>query len=452
MTRKAASASPRAGPPGRLGQPLLIAGTLLAAIVVALVVAEQVMGAPQHDIELLALVLALSGGLSLGLGGLAIRLAGGRIGSLRLRIALASGIGLLVAVANVLTTSALMFLNAHDLALLLLLLGFAAVVSLAFAYVVAGVLTADLQVLARAAARLAAGDLGARVGGRGSDEVARLAATFDAMADRLQDAFERQQALESSRRELVSAVSHDLRTPLATTRAMVEALADGVVTEEADVQRYLGLIRREIHHLSRLIDDLFELSQIESGALRLRWRTIDLAELARETAAAHQAAAAAQGVVLAEALDAGLHALRVQADPDRLQRVLRNLLDNALRQTPPGGLVRVEARPGRSEVEVCVSDSGPGIPPAERERIFERFYRAEPSRHRDLGADGVPSTGAGLGLAIARALVHAHHGRIWADASPLGGAALHFALPVDTGIRMPKGEAEPAPLDAQLRV
>lgn len=106
----------------------------------------------------------------------------------------------------------------------------------------------------------------------------------------------------------------------------------------------------------------------------------------------------------------------------------------------------------RNRLRLCVSDTGPGIPPAERERIFERFYRAEPSRHRELGADGVLSTRAGLGLAIARAVVHAHHGRIWADASPLGGAALYFTLPVDTGSRVPKGEAEPAPLDAQPRV
>ena len=143
--------------------------------------------------------------------------------------------------------------------------------------------------MSTAAQRLAEGDLQARVGAHGSDEIGRLAAVFDEMAERLEQAFHRERALEASRRELISAVSHDLRTPLATTRAMVEALADGVVTDKDDVQRYLGLILQETQHLSRLIDDLFELSQIDSGALRLRCMPIDVAELVAETVAAYQA-------------------------------------------------------------------------------------------------------------------------------------------------------------------
>jgi signal transduction histidine kinase len=135
-------------------------------------------------------------------------------------------------------------------------------------------------------------------------------------------------------------------------------------------------------------------------------------------------------VVLAEVLDPELAVLRVQADPDRLQRVLRNLLDNALRHTPSGGVVRVEASLSAGEVEMRVSDSGPGIPPEEQERVFERFYRAERSRHRAPAAQGARSAGAGLGLAIARGIVEAHRGRIWAEASPLGGASVHLTLPV----------------------
>src|SRR5262249_4979366 len=156
--------------------------------------------------------------------------------------ALASAVGLLVTVVNVVTTSALMFLNAHDLTLLLLLLAFSAVVSLAFAYAVGGALTEKVGQLSSAAGRLAEGDLSARVGGHGSDELGQLAAAFDEMAEQLERAFGRQRALEAARRELITSVSHDLRTPLATTRAMVEALADGVVSEPADVARYLGLI------------------------------------------------------------------------------------------------------------------------------------------------------------------------------------------------------------------
>src|ERR1700682_2164268 len=149
--------------------PLVVGGTMLLAIVVALIVADRLLGAPRRDLELLALFMTAPGALSLVLGGIVIRLAGARIGSVRLRVAVASAVGLLVTVVNVLTTSALMFLNTHDLTLLLLLLAFAAFVSLAFAYAVSGVLTAQLGGLSRAAMGLAAGDLTARVGAHGSD-------------------------------------------------------------------------------------------------------------------------------------------------------------------------------------------------------------------------------------------------------------------------------------------
>jgi signal transduction histidine kinase len=333
---------------------------------------------------------------------------------------LAYGVGLVVALVNVLTTSALMFLNAHDLGLLLLLLGFAAVISLAFAYVVAGALTQQVQQLSSAARRLAGGALETRVGLRGSDEIGQLAATFDDMAERLEQAFARQRALETSRRELVTAVSHDLRTPLATSRAMVEALADGVVTDPVDVRRYLKLILQEIQHLSRLIDDLFELSQIDSGALRLEPIRLEVADLVLETVAAYQLAAVERDIRLRQELD--VDSASIQADPERLQRVLRNLLDNALRHTPPGGAVEVHAGADTAHVTLSVEDSGPGVPPEQLERIFDRFYRGEASRHRETG-------GAGLGLAIARGLVQAHHGRIWAEPSGLGGVAIRLELP-----------------------
>jgi signal transduction histidine kinase len=404
---------------------LALAAILLLAIVVAMVAADRVLGAPRRDLELLAWFLTASGVISLGLGALAIHWAGGRVSSVRWRLSLAYGVGLVVALVNVLTTSALMFLSAHDLGLLLLLLAFAAVISLAFAYVVAGALTGQIQTLSSAARGLAAGDLTVRTGQHGSDEIGQLAEAFDDMAERLERAFARERALEASRRELITAVSHDLRTPLATTRAMVEALADQVVSDPADVQRYLKLILQETRHLSRLIDDLFELSQIDSGALRLRCVAIDLVELVSETTAAYQMAAAEHGLRLEE--ESVPSSLTVQVDAERLQRVLRNLLDNALRHTPPGGLVQVQVQELEDEglSAISVDDSGPGVPSSELERIFDRFYRAEPSRHREAH-----SGGAGLGLAIARGLVEAHGGRIWAQASTLGGMSVQIRLPL----------------------
>lgn len=401
--------------------PLILAGALLLAIMAVLIIAERVLGAPPQDVELLALFLSISGGLSLLLGGLAIRWIGVRIGGLRQRLALASGVGLVLTLVNVVTTSALMFISPHDLSLLLLLLGFAAIISLAFAYAVAGVLTSEIGALSRTAQRLAGGDLGARVGTTGTNEVARLGAVFDNMADRLQQAFDRERALEAGRRELITAVSHDLRTPLATTRAMVEALADGVVTEPADVQRYLSLILGEIRHLSGLIDDLFELNQIDSGAIQLRLSRVDMAQLLAETVAAYRAPAAEHGVDMRLALDD----VHVDADAQRLQRVLRNLLDNALRHTPSGGRVEVALQATPCCVDVRVSDSGPGVAPQDVERIFERFYRGERSRRREA----LDAPGAGLGLAIARGLIQAHHGRIWAEPSRLGGLSVRMELP-----------------------
>jgi two-component system sensor histidine kinase BaeS len=399
---------------------LALAAVLLVAIVLAMVAADRVLGAPRRDLELLGWFLTASGALSLLLGGGLIRWAGPRVGSVRRRLALAYGAGLIVALANVVTTSALMFLNAHDLGLLLLLLAFSGVVSLAFAYVMAGPLTAQIQQLSSTAARLAEGDMSARVGGvYGSDEIGHLVNAFDDMAEQLQRAFERQRALEASRRELITAVSHDLRTPLATTRAMVEAMADGVVSEPADVHRYLKLILQETQFLSRLIDDLFELSQIDSGALRLECMPIDFGELVAETVAAYELASEEAGV----RLEQHVAPARIDADPERLQRVLRNLLDNALRHTPAGGVICVSSSSVERTVELCIADSGHGVAREDLERIFDRFYRSEPSRQRT-------GVGTGLGLAIARGIVQAHHGRIWAEPSPAGGLKVQMRLPL----------------------
>jgi signal transduction histidine kinase len=413
--------------PLALRRTLALAGILILAVLAMLLVATR-MGAPPADVSQLGVILLVSGSASLVVGAAVLGWAGGRATSLRLRIALAFAAGLVVALANVAAASVLMFLSGHDLGLLLLLLAFAAVISLAFGYLAATALTEQLDLLTRVADRVAEGDFSPRVHLRGSDEMARLAATFDHMAERLEAAFERERTLEASRRELVAAVSHDLRTPLATTRAMLEAIADGVVSDPIEVRRYHGLMLHEVHHLSRLIDDLFELSQIESGALQLRPESVSLSEIVSVTLAAYDARARDGGIVLEQSVAPTLPS--AFADPLRLQRVLRNLVDNALDNTPPGGLIRVAAAApdGEAVARVSVSDTGPGVPPAERERIFERFYRGERSRQRSETASG--RVGAGLGLSIARGLVQAQHGRIWIEPTTAGGAAFYFTVPL----------------------
>ena len=415
---------------------LVFAAALALATVTGLAFAAYVMGAPPHDVQQLALILTGAGATSLLAGGAAVRFLSARRIGLHLLLAGIHGAVLAVTLLNVLAAALLMFLSPHDLLLLLLVLGFATVLSLLFGYAVSGALVADLDKVSKAARRLAAGDLTTRAGLDGRGEVAQLGMAFDQMAGQLQASIERERAQELARREMVAAVSHDLRTPLTTMRAMVEAVTDGVVSEPGEVRRYLDLIRGEVRHLSRLIDDLFELSQIESGALRLELAPTDVPELVIQMLEAYEAPARDAAVALEHEADAAMP--RVSADAARLMRVLRNLIDNALRYTPAGGRVQVAARldgAGRRAVRVAVRDTGPGLPEGESERVFERFYRGARARtrgdaHISGGVGGSSTSGAGLGLTIARGLVQAHGGRMWAENHPEGGAVFQFTLPL----------------------
>ena len=222
--------------------------------------------------------------------------------------------------------------------------------------------------------------------------------------------------VEEARRALVAAASHDLRTPLASLRLLVDAIEDGVATG-ADRDRYLAEIRTHVAVLSDLIDDLFELSRIEAGDISWSMRQVELGELIGDAVAAMRAPAEERGVHLAAELPAP--GVAAEADAEKVQRVLFNLIQNAIRHTPADGSVTVRARPNGGEVEVEVTDDGEGIPTGAGERVFEAFYRGDASRGED---------GAGLGLAISRAIVEAHGGRIWLeDAMP--GTRVRFTLP-----------------------
>jgi signal transduction histidine kinase len=221
--------------------------------------------------------------------------------------------------------------------------------------------------------------------------------------------------VEDARRGLVAAASHDLRTPLASLRLLVEAIDDGVAGEDRD--RYLAEIRTHVGVLSDLIDDLFELSRIEAGDIAWTMRKVELGDLIGDTVAAFRTSAEERGVHLAAELPA--EKVVAEADAEKVQRVLFNLIQNAIRHTPADGSVTVRAKGGPGGVEVEVADSGEGIPAAQGERVFEAFYRGDSARGED---------GAGLGLAISRAIVEAHGGRIWLeDAQP--GTKVRFTLP-----------------------
>ncbi|MGN6215906.1 MAG: sensor histidine kinase [Solirubrobacterales bacterium] len=222
--------------------------------------------------------------------------------------------------------------------------------------------------------------------------------------------------VEEARRALVAAASHDLRTPLASLRLLVESIDDGVATGETR-DRYLREIRTHVAVLSDLIDDLFELSRIEAGDISWTMRQVELRELIDDTVAAMRAPAAERGVRLSVELPAA--GLIAQANAEKVQRVLFNLIQNAIRHTPADGSVTVRARPLGKAVEIEVDDEGEGISPADGERVFEAFYRGDASRGED---------GAGLGLAISKAIVEAHGGEIWLEPGT-PGARVHFTLP-----------------------
>jgi signal transduction histidine kinase len=240
------------------------------------------------------------------------------------------------------------------------------------------------------------------------------------MAAQLAAASRKQRELDSLRRDLIAWAGHDLRTPLASVRAIVEALADDVVDDPEERRRYLRTAQRDIQALSTLIDDLFELAQLDAGGLKLEMCEASIADLISDTLEGFSALAGSQGTILHGSAQPGVDP--VLMDSSKIGRVLANLVGNALRYTPAGGVVEVTAwREGR-EVRVAVADSGPGISPEDLPHVFERFYRGEKSRSRASG-------GSGLGLAIAQGILTAHGGRIWAENTPGAGATFTFALP-----------------------
>ncbi|HSJ58300.1 MAG TPA: ATP-binding protein [Anaerolineae bacterium] len=270
-----------------------------------------------------------------------------------------------------------------------------------------------LRRLTGAARAVAHGDLDQQVPVASRDEVGELSRAFNDMTARLR-------AARQMQTDFVANVSHELRTPLTAVKGTVETLRDGAVDDPEVRDRFLETVERETDRLIRLVNDLLVLSRADSAALELRREEIDLGELAEETADRLAHRARAHDVTLAVEAAAGL---RVPADRDRIEQVIVNLLDNAIKYSPPTRTVRVRAVPGSDgTVRVEVEDEGIGIPPEELARIGERFYRADRARSRAEG-------GSGLGLAIARALVEAHGGELWLESEVGEGTRACFTLP-----------------------
>ncbi len=232
-----------------------------------------------------------------------------------------------------------------------------------------------------------------------------------------------QRRLERVRRDFVANVSHELRTPLTAIQGFAETLLAGALDDRENRVRFLEIIRDHARRLARLTDDLLKLSRIEAEQMELEMRSVGVAELIGECLETTRLRAEQKQQTLEADYPAGLPPVR--GDRGGLSEVLQNLLDNAVQYTPPGGRIRVSARAEATEVILTVSDNGIGIPQVDQSRIFERFYRVDAARSRELG-------GTGLGLAIARHIVEAHGGRIWVESTVGKGSDFHFSIPVAT--------------------
>ena len=331
------------------------------------------------------------------------------------------GFASLLTFVNVFVTARLMFASDHDLRLAAVLLIFAGGIATALGYFLSTALSEKIQWVGRAAAAIAEGRRDVRVEVVGRDELAQLGQTFNQMASRLEEAEQQQRETEQLRRNLLAWIGHDLRTPLASIQALVEALADGIVTEPAKAKHYLRTVQRDAASLSSLIDELFEMAQIEAGSLQLDRQPISLSDLISDTLESFAVKAEEHEIVLSGSADPRVDPVWV--DAGLIGRVLTNLIGNAMRHTSKGGAVSVSAQGVIGGVRVDVYDSGPGIPAESLSKVFEQFYRGEQSRSRAYGG------GSGLGLTIAKAIVEAHGGAIGAENRFERGARFYFVLP-----------------------
>ncbi len=379
---------------------------------------------PRADLVPVALLLLVVGG---GVGLVALLSMWptvlGRIGGVRGQLVGTGLIGSLLLVFMVLAGARAMFISGHDLTILLTMLLFAALLAVGFSLYGAGPLARRIKRVRDGTARLANGELGTELPVEGHDEISGLSADFNRMANALKEASAREREMEEARRDLIAAVSHDLRTPLASARALIEAVADGVANDAETEARYLSSACNELANLGTLVDDLFELAQIDAGALQLELEQASLHDLISDTLSSFHPQAERQGVHLVGEVAGGVDP--VLMNPPKLQRVLYNLVSNALRHTPADGTIALRAEPDGEVVRVEVADTGEGISPGDLPRIFERSYKGEKSRTR-REEDVVPGTG--LGLAITRGLVEAHGGRISVESRPGYGSRFYFTL------------------------
>ncbi len=341
---------------------------------------------------------------TLGVGlvtALALRL----LPTIRLQLTGLALLAVVLPLGAVLSSGWVMF-DMHDTGKILAVSVAAGLAAIIAALLLARWIIAPVEHLRTASGDLASGDLTSRAPETGPAEIAELGVSFNTMAGSLESLFD-------ARRQLVAWASHDLKSPLASMQAMIEALSDGI--GEAD--EYLPALHQQVGLLSTIVDDLFELARIDAGALTLQLQDTDLRELIVSSLRGIEPEAKVRRIRLKTDIDPGLRPVR--GAPEKLERVLSNLLANALRHTPESGSITIAARPDGTRTLVAVEDTGPGISPDDASRVFDRFWRADRARS---------TPGSGLGLAIAKGLIDAQGGTIWAEKRTSSGARIAFTL------------------------
>lgn len=341
-----------------------------------------------------------------------------RVGGLSRQFAVGIALAVGLTIVGVAVIAALMFVSGHDAFTNVLLLLFAGALAAYASGLIASAVMQDIQDVRAALVAVGEGTDRPPLDSVSGDEIGELAERTNSMIAKLDQREMERDAAETARRDLIAAISHDLRTPLASLQVLAEAIEDGMVDEQTH-RRYLEQMSINIRSLGNLIEDLFELSRLEAGDIQWSMQQVRLDELVEETVEAVVAQAKQKRVEVVAHVPDGLAPAR--ANPEKLQRVLFNLIQNAIRHTPADGSVTVAATVNGPSIEVEVADTGEGIGTHDRDRVFEPFFR---------GGSEEPRTrnGAGLGLTICRAIVEAHGGEIWLAESE-AGTRIRFTLP-----------------------
>lgn len=369
-------------------------------------------------LETVAVLAAIGAAAVLAARGVVLARAHGRAGPLARQFAFVVAVVVGPLLLALVVIGLLMFVSGHDVALVGLIVVFVGVIAVLAGQRLAASIMHDVEAVRDGLVAVGRGERELTITTSGRDELSELAGAANAMIEQLRHEAAARDQSDAARRGLVAAVSHDLRTPITSLRLLADAVGDEIVDEDTR-RAYVARMRTHIDALGALIDDLFELSRLEAGDIRWSLERVPLPELVGETVAAMRVQADLKGVAVRAEISPEL--VPARANPEKLQRVLFNLIQNAIRHTPADGSVVVRAEPVAGGIEIEVADTGDGIAAADRGQVFEAFYRG--------GTDAARTApGAGLGLAVSRAIVEAHGGRIWLPESP-AGTRVRFSLP-----------------------